>query len=91
MLEDPIVTALAGQKGISVGQLVLAWGLQRGYAVIPKSATESRIIANLQAAKIQLSVAEMEQLGSLDKDHHFCNYPWAQGGSGFYNRSVPNC
>lgn len=91
LLEDQVVTDIAKQRGLSPGQVVLAWGVGRGYAVIPKSATLSRIAANLAAGRVVLTSGQIAALDALDKDHHFCNYPWARGGSGLYERSIPNC
>jgi diketogulonate reductase-like aldo/keto reductase len=35
--EHPIVTKLAKQLGVTPAQVLIAWGVRRGYAVIPKS------------------------------------------------------
>ncbi|EEQ34594.1 hypothetical protein McanMca71_002443 [Microsporum canis] len=54
--------ALAGRKGCDVGQLLIAWGLRRGYPVLPKSFTQSRITSNFQP--IELTQDEFEAVGN---------------------------
>ncbi|KAF2500258.1 Aldo/keto reductase [Lophium mytilinum] len=42
----------AEKQGATLAQCLLAWGLRRGYVVLPKSATPSRIESNLQVADL---------------------------------------
>ncbi|KAI8062390.1 NADP-dependent oxidoreductase domain-containing protein [Gongronella butleri] len=48
VLQDPRTIEISNKYDISAGQLILNWGLNRGYAVIPKSATPSRIEQNIK-------------------------------------------
>ncbi|KAF2085025.1 Aldo/keto reductase [Saccharata proteae CBS 121410] len=45
---DKTLNAVADKKGCSLAQVILAWGLRRGYVVLPKSSTPSRIESNFQ-------------------------------------------
>ncbi|KAG9235140.1 putative alcohol dehydrogenase [Amylocarpus encephaloides] len=45
--------AIAEKNGVQLAQVLIAWGLQRGYAVLPKSSNPSRIKTN--ASLIALS------------------------------------
>ena len=45
---------------------MLRWGLQRGFAVIPKSVSRERIAENAGALEFALSSADMEELDALD-------------------------
>ncbi|EHL01328.1 NAD(P)-linked oxidoreductase [Glarea lozoyensis ATCC 20868] len=45
--------AVAEKNGVSLAQVLIAWGLKRGYAVLPKSSNPSRIKSN--AGLINLS------------------------------------
>ncbi|ANB11046.1 trifunctional aldehyde reductase/carbonyl reductase (NADPH)/glucose 1-dehydrogenase (NADP(+)) YPR1 [Sugiyamaella lignohabitans] len=65
LLEEPIVVELAEKYKVSPGQIALSWGIARGYVVIPKSSTPSRIEANLHTVK--LSKEDEEKLTSLSK------------------------
>jgi alcohol dehydrogenase (NADP+) len=49
--------------------VLLAWQLQRGISVIPKSVTPSRLRENLAAAEIDLSQADLEQIAGLDQHY----------------------
>ena len=69
-LTDERLVSLALTRGMSSAQLMLRWALQRGYIVLPKSVTPSRIAENLRAATAgewELSDADMAELGRLDE------------------------
>jgi diketogulonate reductase-like aldo/keto reductase len=40
------LTAVAEKNGWTLAQVLIAWGLKRGYSVLPKSSNESRIKSN---------------------------------------------
>lgn len=40
--------AIAEKKGATIAQMLIAWGLRRGYVVLPKSFTPSRIESNFK-------------------------------------------
>lgn len=44
--------AVAEKNGWTLAQLLVAWGLKRGYAVLPKSSNESRIKSNAKLVKL---------------------------------------
>ncbi|KAI1466689.1 putative dihydrodiol dehydrogenase [Daldinia caldariorum] len=67
IMEDPFWKELALKKQATVPQVVLAWGLQRGTVVIPKSVHEEYIKENLDALKIELTQAEMDAILKQDK------------------------
>jgi len=52
LLENPELKGIAQKKGINVGQLCIAWGLKRGYAVLPKSANKERIKKNTELVEL---------------------------------------
>lgn len=67
LLEDPVVTAIAGAQGRSPAQVLIRWHLQSGHVVIPKSVTPERIRANAQVLGFALSGDEMAALDGLDR------------------------
>jgi alcohol dehydrogenase (NADP+) len=67
LMADPIIVEIADQHQVSPAQVLIAWALQRGTAVIPKSVTPARIKQNLEA-DVTLSEAEMATIAKLD--HH---------------------
>jgi len=46
ILNNPVLSAIAGRYGKSVAQVILRWLLQREVVVIPKSANPERIKQN---------------------------------------------
>lgn len=64
---NPLLTAIAQRHSATVGQVMLAWNIQRGVVVIPKSVHTDRIAENLGAASIELSPDEMKAVASLDQ------------------------
>ncbi|KAH9844853.1 Aldo/keto reductase [Teratosphaeria destructans] len=65
---DPTLNSIAQKKGVSLAQVLIAWGIQRGYVVLPKSSTPSRIESNFQS--IELSKEEFEAVNSVAKGRH---------------------
>lgn len=62
---------LAGQLGVTPGQLALAWALSRGADIVPIPGTSKphRLEENLQAAELAVSAAVLEELGAeIDPD-----------------------
>jgi 2,5-diketo-D-gluconate reductase A len=66
LLDEPLLTELAGKHGKSPAQVVLRWHLQLGNIVIPKSVTPERIAENLDVFDFQLDEADMAAIGKLD-------------------------
>ena len=58
------VKELAGEKGITPGQLALAWVLHRGEQIVPIPGTKRvrYLEENLAAAEVELSDAEMQRI-----------------------------
>ena len=68
LLENTELNRIADQKGASLAQVLIAWGLQRGYAVLPKSSTRERIKENFQV--IGLTDGEFEAVNRVAKGRH---------------------
>jgi alcohol dehydrogenase (NADP+) len=67
VLENPEVVALAAERGLTPAQLLLAWGIGCGTAVIPKSVQPARLAENLAAAGAVLEAELMARLAALDE------------------------
>jgi diketogulonate reductase-like aldo/keto reductase len=52
LLEDPVITALAKRANKTPAQVLLAWGIQRGTAVLTTSKTPSRIKENFEVSML---------------------------------------
>jgi diketogulonate reductase-like aldo/keto reductase len=66
-LLDPRITAIAKKHGRTNAQILLRWAIQRGLAVIPKSAHPDRITENALIFDFELASAEVSALDSLDE------------------------
>lgn len=66
-LSDPVVTAVALRVQRSPAQVLLRWGLQRGFVVLPKSVTPERILENAALFDFELDSSSMQQLDALEE------------------------
>lgn len=76
---NPVLKKIADAHGKTTGQIMLAWNIQRGVVVIPKSVHASRIKENFDVFDIDLSDDEMKAIDGLD-----------QGGSYFSGLLTPD-
>lgn len=67
-LKDPLIQKIAGQHGATAAQVVLAWALQSGFAVIPSSTKRENLQSNLLAQKLTLTEADMAEIASLERN-----------------------
>ncbi|HEX7340330.1 MAG TPA: aldo/keto reductase [Rhodanobacteraceae bacterium] len=89
LLQDPVILALADKHGASAAQILIAWALQRGTSVIPKSVNAGRIAQNLAAAKIVLDADDMRQLAALDCHRRYLDgADWVVDGGPFTQASL---
>jgi len=68
MLVDETIEAIANAHEVTAAQVILRWHLQQGRVIIPKSVTESRIIANLDLFGFELTSEELANIDALDRD-----------------------
>ncbi|KAF7554989.1 hypothetical protein G7Z17_g2524 [Cylindrodendrum hubeiense] len=59
---------VADRSGYTLAQVLLSWGLRRGYVVLPKSSTPSRIESNFQVP--HLSDADFEAIEKVAEGRH---------------------
>lgn len=64
LLDDPLIVSLARQFGKTPAQVLLAWGIQRGSAVITASVRPSRIAENFDVTA--LPDRAIEEITRLD-------------------------
>ena len=82
LLQDPVIGRIAAKHGVQPGQILLAWALNRGTIVIPKSVNPGRLRQNLDAAGITLDAADMNDIGALDKGYRYVDGSfWQAPGS----------
>jgi diketogulonate reductase-like aldo/keto reductase len=71
-LHDPVIQKIADQHKRSTAQVILAWHLARGHAIIPKSSNFDRAKQNAEAMSLKLTPKEVEAISKLDKNRRFC-------------------
>lgn len=64
-LDDPVLTAIAAEHGVTTRQVVLRWHLDHGIVVIPKSTHRERIEQNLDVLRFSLSEDEVARIDGL--------------------------
>eukprot|EP00933_Yihiella_yeosuensis_P025739 TRINITY_DN19976_c0_g1_i1.p1 TRINITY_DN19976_c0_g1~~TRINITY_DN19976_c0_g1_i1.p1 ORF type:complete len:317 (-),score=68.70 TRINITY_DN19976_c0_g1_i1:173-1123(-) len=64
-LATEAVEEVAAAHGKSNAQVLLRWGKQMGFQIIPKSVNKARIIENSQIFDFELSSEEMDKLSAL--------------------------
>ena len=62
-----MIQRIAHEHKIQAAQVMLAWGLQHGLVVLPKSSHKARQQVNLESINIRLSPADMQALDNLDE------------------------
>lgn len=80
MAKDKTLAAIAEKYGKSPQQVLLVWGLQNGFSVIPKSVTESRIKANFDIDGLVLKDEDFEALSNLPDRFKVCGDTWLPEG-----------
>lgn len=65
--EDSIFKVLARKYGVSEAQLLLRWGIQKGYPVLPKSTNPERMRQNADVFSFNIDDDDMAQLAAQDR------------------------
>ncbi|KAK5125849.1 Glycerol 2-dehydrogenase (NADP(+)) [Meristemomyces frigidus] len=65
---NPTLNKIAKKGGNTLAQVLIAWGLRRGYVVLPKSSTPSRIESNFKT--IELSDEDFAAVNEVVKGRH---------------------
>ncbi|KAJ5128756.1 hypothetical protein N7448_002472 [Penicillium atrosanguineum] len=76
VVDDLSVVEIAKKLNKDPAQLLISWAVQRGFSVLPKSVTPSRIESNFQ--DFVIPDAEFDGLNKLDRNQRY-NYPFRWG------------
>lgn len=66
--ENATLNGIAQRKGCTLAQVLIAWGLRRGYVVLPKSSNPARIESNFQS--VELSDEEFAAVNGVAEGRH---------------------
>lgn len=67
-LLDPVILNIADKHQATPAQVLLAWGISRGYSVIPKTSSVIRSAENFKALKLNLSKEDIQKINQLNRD-----------------------
>lgn len=70
------VRLIAGKHGVSDAQVLLRWGIEKGYPVLPKSRNPQRIRQNFDLFSFTLDAEDIAQLDAMDRGDGLA---WTQG------------
>ncbi|KAH8146533.1 uncharacterized protein LAJ45_09479 [Morchella importuna] len=74
--KDPVLQEIVQKTGRTSSQVLLNWGLQNGWSVIPKSVTPARIVANFDLDGFDLEKGDVERLSGLKDRFKVCGDSW---------------
>jgi len=82
LLEQPALAEVAAELDATPGQVLIAWALARGTAVIPKSTNADRIAQNLRGSEIELTPRQVGRLDELERGERYVTGDfWCPPGS----------
>ena len=73
MEREAVLARIADKHQATLAQVVLAWALRQGYAVIPSSTRRENLASNLQAQQLHLTDEEMAKIATLDRGERLAN------------------
>jgi len=79
-----VIDEIKESRGMTDAQVLLRWGLEKGYRILPKSLNEGRMSANLAVGKMKLESADVMNLdglggGSVGSEMEDVPMAWAFG------------
>lgn len=71
LINEPIFTKLAAKYHKSNVQIILRWHIQKGHIIFPKTTNVNHMKDNFDIFDFELTIDEMNQIKSLDKNQRF--------------------
>jgi diketogulonate reductase-like aldo/keto reductase len=71
-LDNVTLTDLAKKYNKTSAQIMLRWCVQKGFVVLPKSVTLSRIEENFEVFNFEINDSDMTKLASLNNNYRTC-------------------
>lgn len=68
VLKDDTIKAIADKHGVTSAEVVVAWELAHGMAIIPSSTKRKNLETNMKGAELTLTQEEIAQIDALDRD-----------------------
>lgn len=73
LYKDQTLLDIAAKKGKTTQQILLMWGLQHGWSVIPKSVNKERIEKNFELDGWELTPEEVKTIDSMKSRFKVCD------------------
>ena len=74
--DDETLAAIAADKGRSIQQVLLQWGVRKGWSVLPKSVNSERIEANAALDGWELTDEEIARIDAITGRAKVCGDSW---------------
>jgi len=74
--DSGVFTEMARKYGVTEAQFLLRWGVQNGYAVLPKSLNPERMKQNIDLEGFEIDAADMAAIRTMDRGQ---GVAWATG------------
>lgn len=74
--DGAVFVEMARKYGVSEAQFLLRWGVQNGYAILPKSMNHERMRRNIDLEGFEIDAVDMEAIKAMDKGD---GVAWATG------------
>ncbi|KAI5818078.1 NADP-dependent oxidoreductase domain-containing protein [Pyronema omphalodes] len=74
--KNEALLAISEKTGKTSAQVLLKWGLQKGWSVIPKTVTESRVKNNFDQDGWELEDADIAKLDAITERFKVCGDSW---------------
>jgi diketogulonate reductase-like aldo/keto reductase len=74
-MHDPVVQGIAERHGKTYAQIMLRWGVESGFVVLPKSTTPERVRENLAIFDFEFYLDDIDKLARLDRNLRTCWSP----------------
>lgn len=79
LMDLDVIKEIAATHDVTPAQILLAWAVNRGTIVIPKSVNPKRQKLNLEAAEIELDQTEMTRIDDLDRHFRYVTGSFFEG------------
>jgi len=73
LIENPVIKELSAKYSKTPAQIIINWHLSRGYVVIPKTSTESRLKENFESDSFEMSADDLKKISDLNKGVRACD------------------
>lgn len=74
-MNEPVIKKIAEKHNKSYAQIMIRWGIDQGFVVIPKSSNPKRIKQNIDVLDFKLDDSDLSEIKALDRNLRTCWSP----------------